>query len=194
MAPQHYSGNADKIAAVPTMPRPDARLEVLIEADALRARIGELAAAIRRDVGAGVPIHLVGVLKGAFILLADLVRALDDPVTCDFIAVSSYGPHRSSSGEVRLIKDLDVGLAGRDVVLVEDIVDTGATLAYLVDVLHARRPRSLRTLCLLDKAARRRVPVAVDYCGFQIEDRFVVGYGLDWDERYRNLPVIAALA
>ncbi|HWB17886.1 MAG TPA: hypoxanthine phosphoribosyltransferase [Vicinamibacterales bacterium] len=175
------------------MPRPDARLEVLIEADALRARIGEMAAAIRRDVGPGVPVHLVGVLKGAFILLADLVRALDDPVTCDFIAVSSYGPHRSSSGEVRLTKDLDVGLAGRDVVLVEDIVDTGATLAYLIDVLRARRPRSLRTLCLLDKAARRRVPVTVDYCGFHVEDRFVVGYGLDWDERYRNLPMIAAL-
>jgi hypoxanthine phosphoribosyltransferase len=178
---------------VPTPPRPDARLEILIEADAIQARVAALASAIRRDVGAGVPVHLVGVLKGAFILLADLVRALDDPVTCDFIAVSSYGPHRSSSGEVRLTKDLDVALAGRDVVLVEDIVDTGATLAYLLDLLRARHPRSLRTLCLLDKSARRRVAVPVDYRGFEIEDRFVVGYGLDCDERYRNLPVIAAL-
>jgi hypoxanthine phosphoribosyltransferase len=114
-------------------------------------------------------------------------------VTLDFIAVASYGKSTSSSGEVRLLKDLDFGIEGRDVVIIEDIVDTGLTLTYLQEILRARAPRSLKTACLLNKPSRRRVDVRVDYVGFDIEDRFVVGYGLDFDERYRNLPYIAVL-
>ena len=125
--------------------------------------------------------------------LADLMRAIEGPVTCDFIAVSSYGGGTRSSGEVRLIKDLDRGLEGRDVVIVEDIVDTGLTLSYLQEILRAREPQSLRTACLLSKPSRRKVDVTVEYIGFTIEDRFVVGYGLDFDERYRNLPYIGVL-
>ena len=129
------------------------------------------------------PVHLVAVLKGAFVFLADLIRAMEGPVTCDFIAVSSYGSGTTSSGEVRLTKDLDRSLEGRDVVIVEDIVDTGLTLSYLQEILRAREPRSLRTACLLSKPSRRKVDVRVEYIGFTIEDRFVVGYGLDFDER-----------
>ena len=168
-------------------------LEVLIRRDEIQARIVELATAIRRDFGADTPVHFVAVLKGAFMFLADLVRAIDGPVTCDFIAVSSYGPGTASSGEVRLTKDLDRSLEGRDVVIVEDIVDTGLTLAYLQEILRARGPRSLRTACLLSKPSRRLIDVQVEYIGFTIEDRFVVGYGLDFDERHRSLPDIAVL-
>jgi hypoxanthine phosphoribosyltransferase len=167
--------------------------EILIDRETLERRVGALARQIRRDAGAGAPIHLVAVLKGAFVFLADLMRAMEGPVSCDFIAVSSYGAGLSTSGEVRLTMDLEAPLQGRDVLIVEDIVDTGLTLSYLREVLSARGPRSLRSVCLLSKPARRRVPVAVDYTGFQIEDRFVVGYGLDYDELYRNLPYIAVL-
>jgi hypoxanthine phosphoribosyltransferase len=138
-------------------------------------------------------VHLVCVLKGAFMFLADLMRAIDGPVTCDFMAVSSYGAGKSSSGEVKLLKDLDHALQGRDVVIIEDIVDTGLTLSYLKEVLQAREPRSLRTACLLNKPSRRTVSVPVEYVGFDIEDRFVVGYGLDFDQRYRNLPFIGVV-
>src|SRR5262249_1992378 len=130
---------------------------------------------------------------GAFVFLADLMRASDGPVTCDFIAVSSYGSQETSSGEVKVTKDLDVALEGRDVVVVEDIVDTGLTLAYLQEILRARGPKSLRTVCLLSKPSRRKIDVAVDYIGFDIPDRFVVGYGLDSNERFRNLPFVAAI-
>ena len=167
--------------------------EILIDAPMIRDRIAELAREIRRDVGAETPVHFVGVLKGAFVFLSDLIRAMEGPVTCDFIALSSYGAGTTSSGEVRLMKDLDRGLEGRDVVIVEDIVDTGATLAYLLEILRARDPKSLRTACLLSKPSRRRVDVVVEYVGFTIDDRFVVGYGLDYDERYRNLAHIAVL-
>jgi hypoxanthine phosphoribosyltransferase len=167
--------------------------QVLIDAEALQARVREIGAAIRRDYGVGTPVHLVAVLKGAFMFLADLMRAIDGPVTCDFIAVSSYGAATTSSGEVRLTKDLDTVLYGRDVIVVEDIVDTGLTLSYLQEVLRAREPRSLRTVCLLSKPSRRTVDVRLEYVGFTIEDRFVVGYGLDFDERHRNLPFIGAL-
>jgi hypoxanthine phosphoribosyltransferase len=125
--------------------------------------------------------------------MADLVRAMSARVTLDFIAVSSYGKDTRSSGEVRLLKDLDSGLEGRHVIIVEDIVDTGLTLTYLQDILRARAPRSLRTVCLLSKPSRRLVDVTVEYTGFTIEDRFVVGYGLDYSEKYRNLPYIAVL-
>jgi hypoxanthine phosphoribosyltransferase len=165
-------------------------MEILIDEGRLRQRIQELGAEIRRDYGAGAPIHLVTVLKGAFMFLADLIRAIDGPVTCDFIAVSSYGARTKSSGEVRLMKDLDQTIEGRDVIIIEDIVDTGLTLHYLQDMLIAREARSLKTACLLSKPSRRKVDVAVEYIGFTIEDKFVVGYGLDVDEQYRNLPYI----
>jgi hypoxanthine phosphoribosyltransferase len=163
---------------------------VLISTAELQARVEAIAREIRRDFGVGTPVHLVSVLKGAFIFLSDLVRTMEGPVTCDFIAVSSYGSGSTSSGEVRLTKDLDLGLEGRDVVIVEDIVDTGLTLAYLQQILTAREPRTLKTACLLSKPSRRKIDVHVDYIGFAIEDRFVVGYGLDYGERFRNLPYI----
>lgn len=153
------------------------------------ARVKELAQTIARDTG-GVPLHFVCVLKGAVLFLADLVRHLGTGVTIDFMALSSYGGGTTSSGEVRVIKDLDYGLEGRDVVIVEDIVDTGLTLHYLQEILRARNPKSLRTVCLLNKPSRRRIDVAVDYIGFTIDDHFVVGYGLDYSEKYRNLPYI----
>jgi len=168
-------------------------LEVLIDEARLQARVDELAREIRRDYGAGVPVHLVAVLKGAFVFLADLMRRLEGPVSCDFIAVSSYGSGTSSSGEVRLTKDLDRSLEGRDVIIIEDIVDTGLTLSYLQEILRAREPRSLRTACLLSKPSRRKIEVKVEYIGFTIDDRFVVGYGLDFDETYRNVPYIGVI-
>jgi hypoxanthine phosphoribosyltransferase len=138
-------------------------------------------------------VHLVAVLKGAFMFLSDLVRHMSGRVTLDFMAVSSYAKAKTSSGEVRMLKDLDSALDGRNVIIVEDIVDTGLTLTYLQDILRARNPRSLRTACLLSKPSRRQVDVAVEYIGFTIEDRFVVGYGLDYAEQYRNLPHIAVI-
>jgi hypoxanthine phosphoribosyltransferase len=168
-------------------------LPVLITATAIQQRIRELAAEIESQYPGGEDIHLVSVLKGGFMFLADLVRAMSAPVTLDFMATSSYATSTKSSGEVRLLKDLDYGLEGRHVIIVEDIVDTGLTLRYLQDILRARAPRSLRTACLLSKPSRRQVDVAVDFIGFSIEDRFVVGYGLDYAERYRNLPYIAVL-
>ena len=151
-----------------------------------------MAREIERDHPGG-EVHLVGVLKGGFMFMADLIRAMDGKVTLDFMALSSYGKSSKSSGEVRVLKDLDHGLEGRRVVIVEDIVDTGLTLTYLQDILRARAPQSLRTACLLSKPSRRKVDVVVDYIGFTIEDRFVVGYGLDYAERYRNLPHIAVV-
>ena len=165
---------------------------VLIDQAALAARIRSLAGEIR----AALPnddIHFVCVLKGAFMFLADLVRALDERVTVDFIAVSSYGSQTTTSGVVRLVKDVDSSLEGRHVVIVEDIVDTGLTLHYLQDILRRRRPASLHTVCLLSKPARRKVDVEVDFIGFTIEDHFVVGFGLDFDEKHRNLPYVGLL-
>ena len=167
-------------------------METLISADEIQHRVRALAGEIRRDHPDGV--HLVCILKGAFMFLADLARALEGDTTLDFMAVSSYGSSTRSSGQVQLLKDLDAGLEGRAVVIVEDIVDTGLTLTYLQDILRARGPRSLRTACLLSKPSRRKVNVTVDYIGFAIEDRFVVGYGLDHGEQYRSLPYIAAMA
>jgi len=166
---------------------------VLIDQEELAARIADLAREIRRDFPSG-QLHFVCVLKGAFLFLGDLIRAMEGDVTIDFMACSSYGAGTSSTGEVRLSKDLDSGLEGRDVIIVEDIVDTGLTLHYLQEILLARGPRSLRTACLLSKPSRRKIDVKVDYIGFTIEDRFVVGYGLDYAEQYRNLPYIGILA
>jgi hypoxanthine phosphoribosyltransferase len=165
---------------------------VLIDHDRLQSRIAEMARQIRGDYP-NAPVHFICVLKGAFLFLADLIRNMDGRLTIDFMALSSYGSRTSSSGEVRLIKDLDYGLEGRDVVIVEDIVDTGLTLHYLQEILRARGPRSLRTACLLNKPSRRKIEVPVDYIGFTIDDKFVVGYGLDYGEQYRNLPYIGVL-
>ena len=166
-------------------------MQTLLHAQDIRDRIDALAGDIRRDHPDGV--HLVCVLKGAFMFLADLTRALDADSTLDFIAVSSYGSSTKSSGQVQLLKDLDASIEGRDVLIVEDIVDTGLTLNYLQDILRARSPRSVRTACLLSKPSRRKIDVKVEYIGFEIPDKFVVGYGLDYDEKYRNLPYIAVL-
>ncbi len=161
-----------------------------------QAEIGErvkaVACAIRADAGPDVPVHLVGVLKGAFIFMADLMREIGGPVSCDFIAVSTYAG-TVSTGQVQILKDLDRSIEGRYVVVVEDIVDTGLTLSYLQDVFRTRSPGSLKTACLLSKPSRRRVDVPVEYVGFTIDDRFVVGYGLDFDEQYRNLPFIGVV-
>jgi hypoxanthine phosphoribosyltransferase len=166
-------------------------LDILLTAAQIDARVRELAAELDRT--APGPLHLIGVLKGAFIFLGDLARAMRVPVTIDFLAVSSYRESTESSGEVEVFTDLRQSIAARDVVLVEDIVDTGLTLRVLQERLRSRAPRSLRTVTLLDKPSRRRAPVSVDLVGFTIPDRFVVGYGLDVDERYRNLPEIRTL-
>lgn len=164
-------------------------MDVLISTDDIQRRVRDMAADIAGDHPRGV--HLIAVLKGAFVFLSDLARALTVPCSLDFMAVSSYGKSTSSSGQVQLLKDLDSGLEGREVVIVEDIVDTGLTLAYLQDILRARSPLSLRTACLLSKPSRRQTDVKVEYVGFEIEDKFVIGYGLDFAEQYRNLPYIA---
>ena len=168
-------------------------MKVLLDADTIQARISALASEIERDYPADEEIHLVCVLKGGFMFMADLVRAMSHRVSLDFIAVSSYAKSTKSSGEVRMLKDLDSGLQGRHIVIVEDIVDTGLTLTYLQEILRARAPKTLRTACLLNKPSRRQVDVVVEYIGFTIEDHFVVGYGLDYAEKYRNLPYIAVL-
>jgi hypoxanthine phosphoribosyltransferase len=171
---------------------PDLRpSEVLLTADQIQVRVAELAQQIRRDYPDGL--HVIAVLKGAFMFLSDLVRHMEGDVSLDFMAVSSYAKGTTSSGEVRLLKDLDTGLDGKDVLIVEDIVDTGLTLTYLQDILRARGPRVLRTACLLSKPSRRQVNVKIEYIGFTIEDRFVVGYGLDYAERHRNLPYIGVI-
>lgn len=170
---------------------PDGALRPLLTAPDIQARVAAMAADIRRDVPGAI--HLVAVLTGAFVFLADLVRHLPGPVSLDFLATSSYGRGTTSSGQVRLLKDLDLPIEGLDVLLVEDIADSGLTLAYLQELLLARAPRSLRTAVLLNKPSRRARGVRVEYVGFDIEDRFVVGYGLDRGGRYRNLPYVAVL-
>lgn len=164
----------------------------LIPADGIERRIREMAAEIRRETPG--PLHIVAVLKGAFIFLADLVRQLGGEVTIDFISLSSYGASTTSSGTVRLVNDIEAAIDGRDILVVEDIVDSGVTLAFLLETLRARQPRTLRTACLLSKPSRREVQVAVEYVGFTLDDQFVVGYGLDLAERYRNLPHIFTIA
>ena len=170
-----------------------AMTNVLLSEAAIKERITTLAAEIERDYPAGDEIHLVAVLKGGFMFMADLVRAMSERVTMDFMAVSSYAKGTTSSGQVKVLKDLDSNLEGRHVIVVEDIVDTGLTLHYLQDLLKARAPKSMKTACLLSKPSRRKIEVQVDYIGFTIEDHFVVGYGLDYAEKYRNLPYIAIL-
>ncbi len=167
-------------------------LEILIPTEKIQQRVGELGKQISEDYD-GKTIHLICVLKGAYTFLADLGRTLEVPTTMDFLAVSSYGKDTNTSGEVQLTKDLDSGLESKDVLIVEDIADTGLTLRYLYNMLKARNPASLKVAAFLVKPARRQVEVPLDYVGFEIPDRFVVGYGLDFDQKYRHLPYVAAL-
>jgi hypoxanthine phosphoribosyltransferase len=165
-------------------------MKLLLSHDAIQARVLEMGRQIATDYAGREP-HLVGVLKGACTFMTDLARAMEDlPLTLDYIAVSSYGLATKTSGEVRLVKDLDQGLDGRDLLVVEDIVDTGLTLNYLLNVLRARGPRTVKVAALLSKPSRRLVQTQLDYVGFTIEDHFVVGYGLDYNEKYRNLKDI----
>ena len=166
--------------------------EILIDAETLQARIGELGAEIS-EAYAGRDLLLVGVLKGAVFFLADLMRELSVPCEIDFMAISSYGSGTDSSGVVRILKDLDMNISGRHVLVVEDIIDSGLTLSYLMRSLTARKPASLEVCTLLTKPERRAVDVPVRYVGFEIPNKFVIGYGLDFDQRYRNLPYVAVL-
>src|SRR5687768_13552640 len=167
-------------------------LETLFTAEVISDRIRELGVEIARDYAGRNPL-LIGVLKGACTFLSDLMRAIDMPLAIEFMATSSYGSAMRTSGEVRIVKDLDVPIEGRDILVVEDIVDTGLTLSYLFANLRSRGARSVKLAALLDKWERRQREVPIDYLGFKIPDAFVVGYGLDFAERYRNLPYIAIL-
>lgn len=167
-------------------------MHVLISEAQIQTRIRELGAQIDADYPEG-PIYLVAILKGACFFLADLARTLKRQARIDFIGISSYGKGKSSSGEVKLTKDLDTSVEGADVLVIEDIIDTGITLSYLIHVLEQRKPRSVKVAALLDKPERRVRPVKVSYVGFQIPDKFVVGYGLDYAEDYRNLRDICVL-
>jgi len=164
----------------------------LIDEHTLRNRVAELGAEISSDY-TGRDLLLVGVLKGAVFFMADLMRHLTIPCEVDFMAISSYGASTDSSGVVRILKDLDINIEGRDVLVVEDIIDSGLTLSYLMRTLEARQPRSLEICALLTKPSRREILVPVRYTGFEIPNEFVIGYGLDYDERYRNLPYVGVL-
>lgn len=165
---------------------------IMISEEQLKSRIGELAAKLDKEYEGKRPL-MVAILKGSVMFYADLLRAMTIPVEMDFMAISSYGAGAKSSGEVKLIKDLDRKIEGRDVIIVEDIIDSGYTLSYLKRMLYSRKPASVKICALLDKYARRVVPIEADYKGFDIEDEFVIGYGLDYAERYRNLPYIGIL-
>lgn len=167
--------------------------EILIDEDALSTRVGELGAEVSADYQ-GRDLLLIGVLKGAVFFMADLMRHISVPCEVDFMAISSYGDSTDSSGIVRILKDLDINIEGRDVLVVEDIIDSGLTLSYLMRNLESREPASLEVCALMTKPARREIDVPVRYIGFEIPNRFVVGYGLDFGERYRNLPYVAVLS
>lgn len=167
---------------------------VILTEEQISARIREMGAEIQRDyAGSPKPVLLVAVLRGAALFVADLARAIEDKVELDFMAVSSYGSTTKSSGVVRILKDLDEDIEGRDVLVVEDILDTGLTLKYLLRNLASRKPRSLEVVTLLSKEGKQQVPIDCKYIGFSVPDEFVVGYGLDYAERYRNLPYIGVL-
>jgi hypoxanthine phosphoribosyltransferase len=167
--------------------------EILIDEDALSTRVAELGAEVSADYQ-GRDLLLIGVLKGAVFFMADLMRHITVPCEVDFMAISSYGDSTDSSGIVRILKDLDINIEGRDVLVVEDIIDSGLTLSYLMRNLESREPASLEVCALMTKPARREIDVPVRYIGFEIPNRFVVGYGLDFGERYRNLPYVAVLS
>jgi hypoxanthine phosphoribosyltransferase len=166
---------------------------VFLTADQIRERVREMGIAISKDYPQG-PLYLIAVLKGAFVFMADLSRSISTPARVEFMGISSYGKDKTSSGQVKVTKDLDVSIEGRDVLIVEDIIDSGITLTYLINLLQQRKPKSLRIATLLDKPDRRQRPVEISYTGFQIPDEFVVGYGLDYAEDYRNLGDICVLA
>jgi hypoxanthine phosphoribosyltransferase len=165
---------------------------VLFSEDEIRLRVQELGAAIAADYAGRSPV-LVSVLKGASVFLADLFRNVDLPVRVDFMSISSYGASETTGGVVRILKDLDQDIGGEDVLVVEDIIDTGLTLSYLLSILGAREPASIQVCTLLDKSVRRITPLDIPFVGFDCPDRFVIGYGLDYEERYRNLPFILAV-
>lgn len=165
---------------------------ILFSEEQLKARVREIAGQIDRDFAGKEPM-LISVLRGSFIFMADLLRSITLPCTVDFMAVSSYGAGTTSSGQVKITKDLSESIEGRDIIVVEDILDSGNTLSYLLQILQARHPASMKLCTLLDKPDRRIKPVHVDYSGFSIPDEFVVGYGLDFAEKYRNLPYIGVL-
>ena len=165
---------------------------VLFTEEELKARVAEIAARIDKDYAGKEPM-LISVLRGSFIFMADLARAIHLPCTVDFMAVSSYGSGTTSSGQVKITKDLSESIEGRDIIVVEDILDSGNTLSYLFRLLQARHPASVRLCTLLDKPSRRTKPITADYTGFTVDDLFVVGYGLDYAEKYRNLPYIGIL-
>jgi hypoxanthine phosphoribosyltransferase len=189
------------VASITGVPSEPELGEVLVSAEDLQRRVAALGEQISRDYRTGPPdspdppqpLLLIGVLKGAVFFLSDLMRYIDIPVEVDFMAVASYGSATDSSGVVRILKDLDAAIEGRDVLIVEDIVDSGLTLQYLLRNLGSRNPRTLEVCALLTKPERRKVDLPTRYVGFEIPDRFVVGYGLDYAERHRNLPFVAAL-
>jgi hypoxanthine phosphoribosyltransferase len=178
---------SDTIALMPSF-------RVLISAEQIRQRIQELGAEIDREYPGGEPVYLIGVLKGACMFLADLARAMKTPARIEFIGISSYGKGKKTSGEVKITKDLDVSIEDHNVIIVEDILDSGTTLSYLAKVMSQRKPKSLRIATLLDKPERRLSQVRVDYVGFKIPDEFVVGYGLDYAEDYRNLKDVCVFS
>jgi hypoxanthine phosphoribosyltransferase len=182
-----------KMSRTKTGKPPREKVRVLITGGRIQKRIKELAKQIRKDF-AGEPLHLVSVLKGGVFFLTDLARSIPGQVSFDFIAVSSYGQNTHSSGQVRLTRDLDSSIEGKTVIVVEDILDTGMTLQYLLRLFQQRKPKHLRVAVLLDKPERRIAPVHADYIGFSIPNEFVVGYGLDYSERYRNLPYVGVLS
>lgn len=167
--------------------------KILVTEEQLKARTAELGAQISRDY-AGKDLLLVSILKGAVVFMADLMRAVTIPASIDFMVVSSYGgANTTTTGLVKIIKDLDADLTGKDVLIVEDIMDTGVTLSHLVPMLKMRNPESVRICAILDKPSRRKADIQPDYKGFEVPDEFVVGYGLDYDEKYRNLPYVGVL-
>jgi hypoxanthine phosphoribosyltransferase len=189
MDPQH-SGTQTTTLSPPTMH--DDVEDILLTEEQIRQRVAELGQQLAADYVGRFPV-LVSVLKGSIIFLADLVRSMPVPLSVDLMELSSYGASTESSGQVRILKDLSGPISGRDIVVVEDIIDTGLTLNYLLHYLRDRNPSSITVCCLLDKPARRLAEIQIDYRGFTIPDRFVIGYGLDYDERYRNLPYIGVL-
>ena len=168
------------------------KIKVLLSEEEVDARIRQIAAKISKDY-AGKEIHMICVLKGGVFFTCELAKRITVPVSLDFMSVSSYGDDTKSSGVVKIVKDLDQDLSGKDVLIVEDILDTGVTLSHLVPMLKLRRPNSVRLCTILSKPSRRKVDIEPDYCGFEVPDEFVVGYGLDYDEKYRNLPYVGVL-
>ena len=169
--------------------------EIIVSESQIKEKVWELAAQITKDYSDKTPI-VIGILKGSVIFLSDLIRSIDLPISLDFIAVSSYGSEMTSSGVVRIQYDMKTSIEGRNVLVVEDIVDTGLTLAYLVENFATRHPKSMKICALLDKKEARKsdIELKIDYAGFEVPDQFLVGYGLDYDEKYRNLPFIAAIS